>query len=184
MLLIFASKLLAWRRAMRVNQAWQSRAGMATQSPASVVTRASEMPSASNRASPTPTAVMRRNVWIMPVTVPSRPRSGAAVALTPSQKSRCSRRAIHFCATVNNSFSSASPLVEDAWAVVSSCLKSFEGRWKKSSNSLYNTTMMQITPSRRIGIMMTPPCRRCFSKPDCCVKSSGCLPVTSRIKSD
>lgn len=59
---IFVSKLVAWRRAMRVSHAWQSRAGMATQRPASVVTKASDMPSARSRASPTPTAVMRRNV--------------------------------------------------------------------------------------------------------------------------
>ena len=169
---------------MRVNQAWQSRAGMATQSPVSVVTRASEMPSASNRASPTPTAVMRRNVWIMPVTVPSRPSNGAAEALTPSQKRRCSRRATHFCAIVNNSFSRSSPLLGEALAVISSWWKSFDERWKSNSNSLKRTTRIHTTPSRRIGIMMTPPWRRWFSKPDDCVKNSGCLPVTSRFKGD
>ena len=53
---------------------------MATIRPNSVVTNASEMPDDSIFGSPVPNTLIRRKVLIMPVTVPSRPSSGAVAA--------------------------------------------------------------------------------------------------------
>ena len=56
--------------------------GMATISPSSVVTRASDMPPDSIFGSPVPYSVMISKVEIIPVTVPSRPSRGATAAVT------------------------------------------------------------------------------------------------------
>ncbi len=55
--------------------------GMATTRPSTVVTRAVEIPPAISFGSPAPYSVMAWNVTIIPVTVPSRPSSGATTEM-------------------------------------------------------------------------------------------------------
>jgi len=59
------------------------RLGMATDNPAAVVNRASEMPPARALGLPTPTVVMAVNTLIMPITVPSSPSKGVMEAMVP-----------------------------------------------------------------------------------------------------
>src|SRR2546429_938493 len=59
-------------------------AGMATQRPATVQIRASAMPPESARGSPMPPASMALKERMIPVTVPSSPRSGETPAMVPS----------------------------------------------------------------------------------------------------
>jgi len=54
--------------------------GIATASPNTVVTRASEIPPERSFGSPVPYSVMTSKVAIIPVTVPSSPRRGATAA--------------------------------------------------------------------------------------------------------
>jgi len=61
---------------------------MATIRPSSVATSTSEMPLASFPALPVPNTVIRAKVRTMPVTVPSKPMSGEATAITASRGSR------------------------------------------------------------------------------------------------
>ncbi len=60
-----------------LTKAWINTSGIATKSPSIVVTSASEMPPAIIFGSPVPNRVIVWKIWIMPVTVPSRPISGA-----------------------------------------------------------------------------------------------------------
>ena len=60
-------------------------AGIATINPAAVVKRASEIPFASRVGSPTdPNLPKTPNADMFPVTVPSKPRSGAIWVIVPS----------------------------------------------------------------------------------------------------
>ena len=56
--------------------------GMATHKPSTVVINAVEMPPAMVFGSPVPNRVMAWKVRIMPMTVPSRPSSGATTEIT------------------------------------------------------------------------------------------------------
>src|SRR5690606_22130140 len=68
-----------------------STVGMATTRPSTVVTRACEIPDAITVGSPVPNSVIAWKVWIMPVTVPSRPSSGATTEITlMNRMPRCS----------------------------------------------------------------------------------------------
>ena len=58
-----------------------NRQGTAIINPYSVVTSASEIPEESRFGSPVPNTVINLNVLIMPVTVPSSPKSGAVAAV-------------------------------------------------------------------------------------------------------
>ena len=62
--------------------------GIATARPSSVVTSTSEIPLESFAALPVPKTVIKAKVLIMPMTVPSRPINGEAVAITVSSDSR------------------------------------------------------------------------------------------------
>ncbi len=67
---------------LRDKMAYKTNDGMAAIRPSSVVIRASEIPSERLLASPVPKRVICLKVLIMPVTVPSRPISGAVAAVT------------------------------------------------------------------------------------------------------
>jgi hypothetical protein len=62
-------------------------AGIATISPATVVTSASATPGATAAMLPEPSRATPMNECITPITVPSSPRSGATVAMMASQRS-------------------------------------------------------------------------------------------------
>ena len=74
---------------LRDSQVCSSMMGMATARPSSVVIRASLMPPDMSRGSPVPNRVITRKVSIMPVTVPSRPSSGATAPSTASMAMPC-----------------------------------------------------------------------------------------------
>ena len=88
-------------------------AGIETMMPAAVVSSASEMPRDSSEASATdPMSPSTPKAWMLPVTVPSRPSSGAMWAMVPSAERNRSSLGISMLAA--SRITSRSSLVE-AW---------------------------------------------------------------------
>ena len=77
---------------MRDKNACSSSDGIAMIRPFSVVISASEIPLDSTFGSPVPNYVIKANVPMMPVTVPSRPSNGADVAQIATNGSQPCRR--------------------------------------------------------------------------------------------
>ena len=190
-------------RALRDRKACSSSDGIATIRPNLVVISASEMPPDSVFTSPDPKIVISLKVLMMPVTVPSRPSSGAEAAqIAMKGRKRCSfRRVVRTTSYITSSISSrgwwrcstptrsifpAGPLTRlAAFSIASSSRESTaasraftrrrEGlRWNSIPNHLNSATSAAAPAMAKIGTITLPPFFTCSRKVSSVVASTLC----------